>query len=209
MSTAVLLPLLLSSLLLPLGDAQKYPDLETLQPRIEKLEETFKDAKSDEADAGEAALELMKIASKLNEGPDTSESIRLARSIFLSSAPAKARRQAFAILSQWAPQELSKHVTYVRINGPHTTCWGRFQDALDARLLGANDWILKARAHNTHLHRGGNALGTIARLEFAIDKPRKPKELISALKEAYFDTRSWTIFVETPIEEYFKEVADE
>ncbi|MEL6106443.1 MAG: hypothetical protein AAFU85_10415 [Planctomycetota bacterium] len=195
---------------LPFDDAtSEQPDLESLRPQIEQLEIAFRTDKPD-ADREKTALELIRIANQLDGTRHTSEAIRLSRNLFLSSAPAKARRQAFAILEKWVPQETKKHVTLVQINGPHTTCWGRFQDALDERLIGANDWVLKARAQNTHLHRGGaNAFGTIARLNFAIDKPKQPKQLIQALKDAGFDTRGWTIFVETPVERFLEDAKEQ
>lgn len=190
----------------PTDEGDKRPDLQALVPQIRSLEDAMRSGSDKEAE--ESALELMRLAGQLDGGNDTSEAIRISREILHRPSPAKARRQAFAILSKWVPQEVASEVTTVKINGPHTTCWGRFQDALDERLLSANDWILKARAHNTHRSRGGpNTFGTIAGLEFVLDRSKSANDLIQALKKAGFDLRSWTIMVETPIAEYEKNSA--
>ena len=161
------------------------------------------------ADFESASIALAKIASELSNSAHSSEALRIARNVFLSSAPARARRAAFNILERLDPNELAKHVTVVRMKGPHCTCWGRFQDALDQRLLGDNAWVLKARASNTFVKENPKELGTLASLEFAIGNQHKQTDLIVALKEAGFDVKGWKLLVEVPVESYLDASSDD
>ncbi|MFN3193008.1 MAG: hypothetical protein ACE361_21035 [Aureliella sp.] len=166
-------------------------------PEIARLEQALQDSGPQESDA--AAIELMHAAARLSKKSDSLvESLRVAENIYMSSAPAVARRSAYALLDQYMPGLVAQHSKVIHFNGPHTTCWGRFHDALNDRLLGNNEWIMKAKVTNTHVQRNPKALGTVAALEFAIDKSHSPKDLLEALKDSGFDVRGWTVFVEVP-----------
>lgn len=167
-----------------------------VQAKVSELETRMQSGEP--ADFADSSRELMKIARELNEGDDVIEASRLALNIFLSSAPADARRSAYAIISQRLPQEVGKHTTKVRMLGPHTTCWSRFQEAFEERLLPKQAWILSVKVRNTHQRKRQDALGTVAEIEFAIGNQHTTEELVQALAASGFDVKGWTVFMEVP-----------
>ena len=172
--------------------------------------ESFRSSESsDQID--QAAARLMDLAEQRNQEKAHAEAADLARHVFLSSANAKARQRAFAILDQTASIHLAHHTQEIVVLVPNVSCYGRFLDSLERNVRDQTDWIYKVGIRNTYRVQqdrpaSGLIIGTIAELKFTVDRNKSPSEFAETLlTKAGANAKHWQIQVPTKISQLLEQ----